>query len=127
MGCPEGSGLGTFRITLVRPLHFYSVPKYGPSTLRWFNDRSHAGMHIGTNLQRRSDSMLRRPFDRRNTLAACVPSRARSFGFIVTPILREAPTLHRCISETISTETRKLLVALGYQPRTIPASLHHTA
>jgi hypothetical protein len=28
---------------------------------------------VGTNLRRRSDSMLQRPFDRRNTLATCIP------------------------------------------------------
>jgi len=73
---------------------------------------------VGTNLRRRSDSMLQRSFNRRNTLAACVPSRVRSFGFIVTPVRREAPTHRKCNSKTISTETRKLLAALGFQPRT---------
>jgi hypothetical protein len=112
IGCPDDSGLGTFRITLVRPLHFCGVPNMVPSTLRWseyilaptygdaptqcFNDLSTAEIHS----------------------PPAFPRGARSFGFIVTPILREAPTLHRCISKTISTETRKLLAALGYQPRT---------
>jgi len=38
---PEGSGLGTFRITLVRLLHFYSVPNLSIRVLRPFTIHWH--------------------------------------------------------------------------------------
>jgi len=53
---------------------------------------------VGTNLRRRSDSMLRQPFDGRNTLAACVPSRDAVCWVIVTPVRFNTPTLRGRIS-----------------------------
>jgi len=72
------------------------APTYGDAPTQCFNDHSTAEIHSP-------------PAD---------PSRDAVFWVIVTPVLREAPIFHRCNSRPISTETRKLLAALGYQPRT---------
>jgi len=53
-------------MTLVRHSLFYSVPDALPLPERQIPN-------TGTNLQRRSDSMLRQPLNRRNTLAVCNP------------------------------------------------------
>jgi len=42
-------------------------------------DKFETFANVGTNLQRRSDSMLRRSFESRNTFVACVPSRGAVF------------------------------------------------
>jgi len=56
------------------------------------------------------------------------PLRDAVFWVIVTPVRREVPTYVGATRRPISTETRKLLAALGYQPRTstslsLPSSL----
>lgn len=112
MSRPEVSGLGTFRITLVRPLHFYDVPN-ASVTFR--------SQCLGTNLRRRSDSMLQQPcgiYAEIHSPPASPCLRDAVFWVIVTPIRFVHPLYTDETIGTVSTETRKLLAALGYQPRT---------
>lgn len=124
MGRPEVSGLGTFRITLVRPLHFYDVPTKIPvGNFRW---------HQPTATLRLNAS---RSFNRRNTLAACVPLRDAVFWAIVTPVRCGAPTFTLGTVAPAFTQMRLLersapkpancwlLLAINLEP--IPASLYH--
>jgi len=125
---PDGSGLGTFRMTLVRPLHFHSVPNQPSSTSRLTDIRWHQPT---TALRLNASATFRWPkYTRRlrSLTGRGLLGHRHSSPLQHTHITRahlDTPTLRRCIFETISTETRRLLAALGVNLEPLPASLYH--
>jgi hypothetical protein len=84
--------------------------------------------NVGTNLRRRSDSMLQRSFDSRNTFAACVPSRgAVLWGSSSLQSFKKHPLdANATLGQSAPRPANCwLLLAINLEP--IPASLHHPA
>jgi len=90
---------------LVRHSLFYSVPDNPPPRVRIPT--------TGTNLQRRSDSMLRQPLNRRNTLAVCNPLIRITASWVI--VFNRSSNRHRILYKPLC--TNGLLSNIGPEPK----------
>lgn len=92
-------------MTLVRPSLFYSVSDNLPPRMRV--------PITGTNLQRRSDSMLRQSLNRRNTLAVCNPLIRIAASWVI--VFNRSLDRHRILYKPLC--TNGLLSNIGPEPK----------
>jgi len=102
-------------MTLVRHSLFYSVPDALPLPERQIPN-------TGTNLQRRSDSMLRQPLNRRNTLAVCNPLIRIAASWVI--VFNRSLDRHRVLYKPLC--TNDLLSNVGPEPKDcwLPSVIH---